>query len=252
MQGARPQTVEEFREQVPPTTYGDYAPYLLEQREDVLPSKPFTWQRTSGASSAFTHKWAPISERAYRAMGPVIFAILMFATCRRKGDINFGGHEKILYALAPPPYATGSWGRLVTEELPLHFLPSAEEAETMSFEERIGRGIEMALSDGLDVVFGLPSVLMAIGQKMGNRGSNGRDISRWLGQPRALLRMAQALAKSRRSRRERTMSWLSPAFWGGALSAIVLGTWSRSWPHETRRWILTSRRSASTRGMTAS
>ena len=41
----------------------------------------------------------------------------------------------------------------MAEELPLDFLPSAEEAETMSFEERIGRGIEMALSDGLDVVF---------------------------------------------------------------------------------------------------
>ncbi|MCZ6788822.1 MAG: GH3 auxin-responsive promoter family protein [Chloroflexi bacterium] len=201
MRGARPQTVEEFRAQVPLTTYDDYAPYLLERREDVLPSKPFVWQRTSGASSEFTHKWAPISERAYRAMGPVIFAILMFATCRRKGDINFGGHEKILYALAPPPYATGSWGRLVTEELPLDFLPSAEEAETMSFEERIGRGVEMALSDGLDVVFGLPSVLMAIGQKMGNRSSNGHDISRWLGQPRTLLRMAKALAKSKIARR---------------------------------------------------
>jgi len=40
MRGAMPGTVEEFREQVPLTTYADYLPELLEQREDVLPAKP--------------------------------------------------------------------------------------------------------------------------------------------------------------------------------------------------------------------
>ncbi len=36
MNGAYPFTVEEFREQVPMTTYADYCPGLLEQREDIL------------------------------------------------------------------------------------------------------------------------------------------------------------------------------------------------------------------------
>ena len=39
MNGANPYTVEEFQEQVPMTTYADYCPYLLEQREDILPAK---------------------------------------------------------------------------------------------------------------------------------------------------------------------------------------------------------------------
>ena len=34
-------SVDEFRETVPLTTYGDYLPYLEEKREDVLPRKPY-------------------------------------------------------------------------------------------------------------------------------------------------------------------------------------------------------------------
>ena len=36
MGGAQPRSVMEFRNQVPITTYADYAPYLLEKREDCL------------------------------------------------------------------------------------------------------------------------------------------------------------------------------------------------------------------------
>ena len=48
--GANPTTAKEFREQVPLTTYADYAPYLLKRRMDVLPRKPILWQYTSGKS----------------------------------------------------------------------------------------------------------------------------------------------------------------------------------------------------------
>ncbi len=36
MRGAKPETVEEFRQQVPLTTYADYCPELLEKREALL------------------------------------------------------------------------------------------------------------------------------------------------------------------------------------------------------------------------
>ncbi|MFC2003579.1 GH3 auxin-responsive promoter family protein [Chloroflexota bacterium] len=51
MRGAMPTSVDEFQEQVPLTTYADYAPYLPEKREDGLPLPPVLWQRTSGRSS---------------------------------------------------------------------------------------------------------------------------------------------------------------------------------------------------------
>ena len=39
MRGAKPKTVEEFRQMVPLTDYKDYCPELLEKREDILPTK---------------------------------------------------------------------------------------------------------------------------------------------------------------------------------------------------------------------
>ena len=191
-----PCTVDEFREQVPLTTYADYLPYLSEQWEEALPERPLLWQRTTGVSGEFEYKWSPITPRMYQEMGSVLFAILIFATSQRRGDIGFGDHEKMLYALAPPPYATGCWGRLAAEELPLDFLPSQEAAEQMPFEERLAQGLNLGLSQGMDLVFGLPSVLVALGEKISQRGQE-QDIRSLLSRPRVLLRVGKAILKSK-------------------------------------------------------
>src|SRR3990172_2311826 len=104
----------------------------------------------------------------YQEMGPVAFGILIFATCKGRYDISFGEGEKMLYALAPPPYATGCWGRAASGELPVTFLPHLEEAETMSFEERLAAGLRQGVFQGIDLVFGMPSVLVALGEKIGD------------------------------------------------------------------------------------
>jgi hypothetical protein len=65
MRGAMPKTVEEFREQVPLTTYGDYLPELAEKREDILPAKVAMWLRTSGYTGKYDVKWVPYSERLW-------------------------------------------------------------------------------------------------------------------------------------------------------------------------------------------
>ena len=191
MQGAKPSSVEEFRQQVPLTTYADYACYLLERREDVLPEKPLLWQHTSGNSSEFGFKWVPVTARLHQELGALLFALLIFATCRGREDINFGEHEKMLYALAPPPYATGSWGRLAEQELPLDFLPPLDEAEPMPFEDRIQRGFQLALSEGLDVFFGLPSVLVAVGERL-SQSMGAKDVVSMLSQPRLAFRLGKA------------------------------------------------------------
>ena len=65
-----PLDVDEFRKRMRLTTYEDYAPYLDEQREDVLPEKPVAWAHTSGRSGSY--KWVPITPRALpgSARGP--------------------------------------------------------------------------------------------------------------------------------------------------------------------------------------
>lgn len=201
MNGARPRTVEEFRETVPLTTYADYAPYLMERREDALPARPVLWQRTSGVSGEYACKWAPVTERMCQEMRTVAFAILILATCKGRYDISFGEGEKVLYALAPPPYATGCWGRLAAQELPISFLPPLDQAETMSFEQRLAVGLQQGLSEGIDLVFGLPSVLVALGEQIGQRGQKAEAMTSLLTRPSALLRVAMALAKSGLARR---------------------------------------------------
>src|SRR4030042_378810 len=68
MRGAMPETVEEFRERVPLTTYADYYPELPEYREDALPAKPILWQHSTGRSVEYglkliPSKWTPVTSR---------------------------------------------------------------------------------------------------------------------------------------------------------------------------------------------
>ena len=195
MRGAAPDTVEQFRAQVPLTTYEDYAPYLLERREDARPAKPFLWQHTSGLSGE-VYKWTPTTARVYKEMGPVIWAMLIFATCKGRNDVSFSSNENILYALAPPPYTTGSWGRRASEETPLNFLPPLDEAEAMPFDQRLREGLKMGVYEGIDLAFGLPSLLVTLAERLGKR-TKGQSLRPLLKHPSALARVIKAKAKSK-------------------------------------------------------
>ncbi len=195
MKGVKPQTVNEFREKVPITTYTDYAPFLLKRRKNCLPEKPLTWQHTSGRSGEFS-KWVPITERCYQEIAAVCTALLIFGTCRGRGDIRIQKHDKLLYVLAPPPYLTGTWARCIEEEMPLQFLPPLDEAEKMSFEERTKKGIQEALIEGIDVIGGIPSILLAVGERF-SKGGGSMKIMPLLRQPKMLARLLRGTIKSK-------------------------------------------------------
>jgi hypothetical protein len=196
MRGAQPSSVEEFRQQVPITTYSDYAPYLLEKREDVLPEKPVLWQCTSGRSGEYAHKWAPITRRMYDEIGDFMVALALFASCEERGDVNIEEHDKLIYGVAPPPYASGSYFRAFAELNIFDMLPPLEEAEKMGFEERIEKGFMMALSEGMDVMGAISSVLVTIGERLG-QGSGIKRAAALIKKPKVLLRMLKAVAKSK-------------------------------------------------------
>ncbi len=199
MNGANPKTVEEFREQVPLTTYADYAPYLLKRRMDVLPKKPILWQYTSGKSGEYPFRWAPVTARQLKEIEPLIFALILFSSCKQRKEVAFQEYDKFLYGMAPPPYATGTMARAFPHEL-FNFLPPVEEAEKMPFEERIQQGFKLALSDGLDICFSLSSIAVAIGDRFSQRGRN-TNFKALLKRPKALSRLAKGLVKSKLARR---------------------------------------------------
>jgi hypothetical protein len=81
-------------------------------------------------------------------------------------------------------------------QTPLDYYPGLEEAQSLSFEDRIKLGFQQAMSEGLDYFFGLSLVLVAIGEKF-RQSSEGVDIRPFLTRPRALLRLVKGMVKSR-------------------------------------------------------
>jgi hypothetical protein len=202
MRGSMPETVEEFREQVPLTTYVDYCPELPEKSENVLPAKPLLWQHSQGRSSEHgfkttPYKWVPLTSRFCHEIGTLMFGSGIFASCHKKGDVSGAQeHAKIVYTVAPRNYTSGVLTYIMKEEAAPEFLPPFEEAEKMSFEDRIELGFRQALSRGIDFFFGLPIVLVAVGEKL-SRPSEKPEFKQLLKQPEVLFRLAKGLARSK-------------------------------------------------------
>lgn len=201
MDGTTPETVEEFRDSVPLTTYADYAPYLLKRRMDVLPRKPLLWQYTSGKSGEYAYRWAPITARAFDEIEPLVFAMMILAAATKRGEVNLHKNDKVLYSMAPPPYATGTIVRAFPHEL-FTMLPPVAEAERMPFEERMKKGFDMALSEGLDMSICMSSVAVAIGQRFSRQAQEASGAKSWLKKdPKTLARLAVGMLKAKLNHR---------------------------------------------------
>ncbi|MFC1906448.1 GH3 auxin-responsive promoter family protein [Chloroflexota bacterium] len=198
--GSNPYTVEEFREQVPMTTYADYCSILLEKRENTLPTKPILWVQTSGRSGEYPHKLVPISHRFWEEAGQNFSAIALFGACKERDDIPFRNGVKLLHAMAQTPFLTGTIAYKLEEELGFKFLPPLRKSEEMSFEERVTKGFRQALSEGMTGFYGLAGVLVGIGEKF-RQGSGNTKFSQLLSQPKMLFRLAKGLIKSKLARR---------------------------------------------------
>jgi hypothetical protein len=200
MNGARPVTVEEFREQMPLTSYSDYCPELLQKREDVLPAKPALWVRTSGKSGEYSCKWLPITPAFSREMSAIMYGIGILASCKGNGLPPIPERPKIIYAVAPRPYTSGAMASMLQDQTPVSYLPALEWAEDLEFEERIKLGFRQALTQGLDYFFGLSLVLVAIGNQF-RQLSSKVSILPLLSQPKVLFRLAKGLVRSKLARR---------------------------------------------------
>ncbi len=194
MKGAKPKTVEEFRAQAPITTYADYAPYFATRNKNILPEKPILWQRTSGGTNHHKFKLAPVTKRMYDELGEAFLSIALLCSCKERYDVVLEEHDKLLYAIAPPPYASGSWVTRMAEEKVFDLLPPYEMSETMSFEKRLDLGLKMGMDQGIDIMFGLPSVLLKIGERLGE--SRGKKLPP-LSNPQMALRLSTAFMKSK-------------------------------------------------------
>lgn len=201
MRGARPTTLEEFRQVVPLTTYKDYCPELLEKNEEILPALAEEWVHTSGRSGEYPCKWVPLTSEFLQEMSVVSFGLAIISTSKDWGDTSQVIEcPRIVNAMAPRPYMSGAMAKMLDRQSPSKFMPPLEEMDDYSFEERIQLGFKQALSEGLDGFCGLSLVLVKVGEKF-SQASDKVSFLPLIKQPKAALRIGKGLLKSKLARR---------------------------------------------------
>ncbi len=199
-----PTSIADFREHVPLTTHRDYLPYFLRNphaEPGVLPSEPVAWVRTSGRSSEYGFKWAPYSQEMVKKVGEFVVTCFLLASCTERGDVRLEPGDVTLYTLAPAPYFTGGViARGFEQELNPLFIPSLAAGDKMDFEQRIKEGFRLGLKDGIDLFYGLSSVLVGIGEQFAN-GSGTTKLSMDMLHPQIIARLIKGLVKSKIQRR---------------------------------------------------
>jgi len=220
MRGAMPETVEEFREQVPLTTYYDYLPEIVEKRGDVLPTKPAMWVHTIGRAGEYDIKWVPLSERFLYEFERVAGGVGILASCNAQGDFPVKEHMKTLSTLGSQYYGTGAVGYMIKKALGCDFLPS--NADGMPLQEKIKAGFKEALYRGLDSCGGLSSIMVYVGE-MFRQGTIDVGTRFLLSHPKASARLIRGLIKSKLARRPMLPSdlWSLKALVGGGTDGAI-------------------------------
>ena len=198
--GGVPRSMEEFRNTVPLTTYDDYADVLLNKRADMLPSRPMVWIQTTWESGKHPIKLAPYTESMMDTYRRNLEACMILATSDKKGSFSINSHDRILYGLAPLPYATGLFPHVIKGDLTLDFLPPVEEAARMGFGQSSREGFRMGLEKGIDLFFGMSSVIARISEKFSLDGGGGADLLKF--SPKMLLRILRARQRCRTEKRK--------------------------------------------------
>lgn len=205
MGGHIPKSMDDFRKHVPLTTHKDYYPYFLGNphvEPGVLPSEPIDWARTSGRSSEFGCKWAPYTKEMRRRVGEFVVTCFLLASCKGRGDVRLEPGDVTLFTLAPAPFYTGGvLARGFQQELNPVFIPSLEDGDKMEFEERIQTGFKLGLKHGIDLFYGLSSVLVGIGEQF-QQNSGKMAFTFDMLHPRILARLIRGLIKSKLQHRK--------------------------------------------------
>ncbi len=200
LRGKNPKTIDDFRKMVPITTYDDYADVLLAKRKDSAPLNPVVWLQTTWEGGKHPMKVAPYSRSMLDTYRKNVMACFILAASTKKGDFDIDFEDKMLYGLAPLPFATGLLPLLIKEEINLKFLPEPEETKTLTFSEKNKLGFKLAMRQDVEFFFGLGSVVYAVSQSLieSSKGSGGS----LLGYPvRRLLQLYKAKRTSKKEKR---------------------------------------------------
>ncbi|MFC2009793.1 GH3 auxin-responsive promoter family protein [Chloroflexota bacterium] len=194
----KPRSIDAFRQMVPLTTYEDYEPYLSERREEALATKIQMWCHSSGRGGRF--KWIPLNYEFLEKSTKAWLSVQILAAAKRKGQVDIKPGIQILAMFPPPPYASGSGMQRFTENFSYKAIPPLQMAKNMEFPERLRKGFEIALKDGVDIIGALSSILVKMGEDFANQ-TRSRKLSKSMLHPRVLFRLFWAVVRSKREKR---------------------------------------------------
>lgn len=197
--GNKPLSMEDFRRTCPLTTYEDYCPELAEKREDILAIKPLYWPCTSGKGG--TSKWIPFTRRADDIEYRNTVGAFILSAASQKEDILAFPKSRVMLNMPPKPYFTGWLAANFAKRIEYRAIPPLEEAEKMTFVQRIGAGFNMALRTGVDFVASPASVLVKIGETLASP-DNKTPFSIHMLYPSTLFRLTRAKMRCKRGKRE--------------------------------------------------
>lgn len=206
--GKAPTCMEDFRQRVPLTSYIDYADILLNKRENMLPQKPAIWLETTWEGGKHPIKTAPYTESMLESFQHNLLTVGTISSSDINHRAKLRTGDKTLFGLAPLPYVTGLFPYLLHDELHFNYLPPVEKANKMSFVQRNKEGFKMGLKDGIDVFYGLTSVIQYItenfARSVADSGSGGESKIRKLTKlsPKMLFRYLRAKEVCKNENRE--------------------------------------------------
>lgn len=199
MKNHKPANIEEYRKSVPLTSYEDYADLLLAKVESALPAKPVLWIETTWEGGKRPIKLAPYTESMINSYKDNLLACLILSTSNKKGQFKLRGGENFLYGMAPLPYITGIVPHIISSELSINFLPPTHVAESIGFGQRNKLGFSMGIQRGVDLFFGLSSVIAKMGEEF-SKGSSGSSINLMKNSGQMNYRLIRAWLKSKREK----------------------------------------------------
>jgi len=194
----KPKSPDEFRKIVPLTSYQDYEPYLSERQEDALAVKPEAWCHSSGRGGRF--KWIPHTPRFLERLAKNTIGACILATASEKGEVNIQPGARLFLLLAPPPYASGCCIQTLAQYFSFQNIPDPKKSEGLAFPDKMRKGFQEALKNGVDIIGALASILVKMGEQF-EEGSRERKFSAAFLHPKIVFTFIKASLRSRREQR---------------------------------------------------
>ena len=196
---SKPRSAQEFRENIPLTTYADYTKYLNPAARNDLPSFEYMWVHTTGAQARY--KYVPYTRRAYTRMLDNLMGGFLLSAARGDGDVRIGPGSTIMYNVPPRPYLSGFVTFGMERRFELNGILEPADAEQMEFKTKVRTNFETAMEHKVDLIISMTSVLISAGEQFDDsmarrrNGNNSRDSRANLSW-RAKLKLATAVAKA--------------------------------------------------------